>query len=239
MKESERLLVILPAADRFVQMSEGEARAVLSYLGFENPQDSLFWVYSEEVKKGIWLRFLRDASDEAISRLREFLGIEIGATESTRTKVDDREKLSDPIFVVHGHDSALLYEVLRLLERTTQREVVVLREQLDHGRTVLEKLEDHTTGIAYAVVLLTGDDLGQVKSGGDLRPRARQNVVFELGYLFGKLGRKYIAVIYEDGVELPSDITGLVYISRASQWKLRLAHEVGASGIEVDYRQIV
>src|SRR5439155_364495 len=103
------------------------------------------------------------------------------------------------------------HELVRVLERATSRNVVVLHEQPNAGRTLIEKFEAHARAAAYAVVLLTGDDeAGSIS--GERRPRGRQNVIFELGFFFGKLGRERVTVLVQPGVERPSDVEGLVYI---------------------------
>ena len=101
----------------------------------------------------------------------------------------------------------------RLLEKPGGHEVVILHEQPNEGRTLIEKFEDHASAGDHAVVLLTGDDVGgEVPVDGKdpvLNPRGRQNVVFELGFFVGRLGRSRAVVLYEEGVELPSDFKGL------------------------------
>lgn len=147
---------------------------------------------------------------------------------------------SRPTFVVHGHDRAALHEAVRVLERGTGREVIVLHEQANAGRTILEKFEDHVADVSFAVVLLTGDDEGGIRGGTNKQPRGRQNVIFELGFLFGKLGRRRVAVLLEENVEKPSDIDGLVYITfdEAGAWKQSLARELEAAGISADRSRI-
>jgi predicted nucleotide-binding protein len=128
-----------------------------------------------------------------------------------------------PIFVVHGHDRANLHELVRVIEGATGRKAVVLHEESNDGRTIIERFEHHATSAAYATVLLTGDDEGGEASKTDRRPRGRQNVMFELGFFFGKLGRQRVAVLLQPGVERPSDIDGLLYIEldRAGAWKVQ------------------
>ena len=142
-----------------------------------------------------------------------------------------------PIFLVHGRDDAVRHEVVRVVERLTERSVVVLHEQANSGRTILEKFEHHATSAVYAVVLLTGDDEGRVLGDPEYRKRGRQNVILELGFFFGKLGRKRVSVRLSTEVERPSDIEGLVYIviDAAGGWKQQLARELAAAGIDVDY----
>lgn len=144
------------------------------------------------------------------------------------------------IFVVHGHNHAALHLAVRVLERGTGRDVIVLHEQANSGRTVLEKFEQHATSAAFAVVLLTADDEGAEVGSPSHRKRARQNVIFELGFFFGQLGRERVVVLVDGGVEQPSDISGLVYIplDGAGAWKMALGRELAAASIPVDYQRM-
>jgi predicted nucleotide-binding protein len=103
---------------------------------------------------------------------------------------------------------------------------------------LLEKLEEHAQDAKYAVVLLTGDDLGGIKGGKEMKPRARQNVVFELGWFCGQIGRENVAVLYEPDVELPSDIDGLAYIGLNTEWRTRLVRELKASDFDVSLDRV-
>lgn len=165
------------------------------------------------------------------------LGLSLPPEDSHRAPAVD-----GTIFVVHGHDQARKFELVRLLDRTTSLDAQVLHELPNRGATVIEKFERHASTASYAIVLLTADDRGGPRAAldADLVTRARQNVVFEMGTFFGLLGREHVAVLYEEGVELPSDIAGLVYIplDAAGAWKLTLLKELEASGIEVDRRKI-
>ena len=141
------------------------------------------------------------------------------------------------VFIVHGRDDARKHEVARFLRASTGREPVILHEQANGGRTLIEKFEDHASEAAYAVVIATGDDVGRAVDESEERPRARQNVVFELGFFFGALGRAHVALLYEEGVERPSDIEGLVRIplDAAGAWKMLLARELDGAGIGIDW----
>ena len=139
----------------------------------------------------------------------------------------------DTVFVVHGHDPrGWRHQVARLIERATPLKAIILHEQANAGRSILEKFEEHAQRAAFAVALFTGDDSG-APAGGEERPRARQNVVFELGFFFGLLGRARTAILIEDGVERPSDIHGLVYIPLDDKdaWHLPLLKEFQTAGI--------
>jgi predicted nucleotide-binding protein len=146
---------------------------------------------------------------------------------------------AEPIFVVHGRDTAAESQTLLLVERTTGRSAVVLHEQVAGGRTVIEQIERHAAGAGYAIILLTGDDEGGLR-GGELKPRARQNVILELGYFWGHLGRDRVAVLVEEGVELPSDAGGIHYITIDSGggWKAKLLRELANAGFEVEWDKL-
>jgi predicted nucleotide-binding protein len=145
------------------------------------------------------------------------------------------------IFVVHGHDEQRKAELAVYLRQVTPLEVVILHEKPSQSRTVIEKFEGHASRAAYAVVLLTGDDEGGPVGSPERRRRARQNVVFELGFFVGALGRSRVTVLYEAGVELPSDVSGVLYVplDAKSAWKFELAKELKAAGIEVDLNKVL
>jgi predicted nucleotide-binding protein len=114
-----------------------------------------------------------------------------------------------------------------------------LHEQPDSGRTIIEKFEDHASEAGFAVVLLTADDVGRARDETTLNPRARQNVVLELGFFIGRLGRGRVVALHEAGVELPSDLSGVLYKPLAGNWHTALAGELRAAKIEVDLGKLV
>jgi predicted nucleotide-binding protein len=139
------------------------------------------------------------------------------------------------IFVVHGHDKELLETVARFLTKL-ELNPIILHEQPSKGKTIIEKVETYSN-VKFAVVLLTPDDVGaENQQEPDLKPRARQNIILELGYFIGKLGREHACPLYKGDVELPSDFEGVIYvpIDKSDGWKLTLAKEIRASGIDVD-----
>ncbi len=143
------------------------------------------------------------------------------------------------IFLVHGRDEAALQEVARFLERLDQ-DIIVLREQPNQGRTIIEKFEDYTD-VGFAVVLLTADDRGGLATMpyDSQGRRARQNVILELGYFLGRLGRSRVCTLYVEGVEIPSDYSGVMYVKLDSDggWRLNLAKELKAAGLPVDMNE--
>lgn len=159
------------------------------------------------------------------------------ASNSSPSPTAKAPPMSNPtIFIVHGHDEALRDKIEMQLRRwISPVEIVILDQQASRGRTLVEKFEQHADTAAFAIVLATPDDEGRAVGKPDLNPRARQNVIFELGYFFGKLGRDKV-VVMNAGVEKPSDVDGIVYINPGtSDWRQRLGRELKAAGIDGDW----
>lgn len=147
-------------------------------------------------------------------------------------------KSTNKVFVIHGHDESARETVARFLEKL-ELEPIILHEQPNKGRTIIEKFEDYAD-VGFAVVLLTRDDVGAVKDRkADLRPRARQNVVFEFGYFIGRLGRGRVCALVKGDIERPSDSDGILYVPLDDNdgWKMRILKELKAAGFVVDANQ--
>lgn len=143
------------------------------------------------------------------------------------------------VFIVHGHDISKLNEV-ELLINTLGYNPIILCKEPNKGQTITEKIESNAEGACYAIVIYSACDMGRDKNDKEEHPRARQNVVFEHGYLNGKLGRDKVAALVEDGVEQPGDLSGIVYIpfDNADAWKLKIVKEMKAIGLDVDANKI-
>lgn len=145
------------------------------------------------------------------------------------------------VFLVHGHNEAALQSCARFIEKL-DLPLTVLREEPNQGRTIIEKFLDYSDA-GFAVVLLTADDRGGPfnQPYDEQLPRARQNVIFELGFFIGKLGRDRVCALYEDGVEVPSDYQGVVFIPLDTRraWRLELAKEMKAASLPVDLNKAV
>jgi predicted nucleotide-binding protein len=184
------------------------------------------------------------------------LSAEIGFLEALAAEADDADgalaalsgspaapvarQQSKRVFVVHGHDNEAKETVARFLERLGL-EPVILHEQPNEGRTVVEKFEHHAD-VGFAVVLLTPDDVGEAAAKKDkLQPRARQNVVLELGYFMGALRRSRVCALYKGGVEIPSDYNGVLYVEldEKGAWRTRLAQELANAGLKINLEALL
>ena len=147
----------------------------------------------------------------------------------------------DKIFIVHGHDEAAKHKIARFITELGLS-VIILDEQPSRGQTIIDKFEENADEAGFALVLLTADDIGAPKdSTDDLKPRARQNVILELGYFLCGLGRDRVRILYEENVELPSDIYGISYVpmDKSGAWKLELAREIASVGITIDMNKLL
>ena len=151
----------------------------------------------------------------------------------------EQTKYPRRIFLVHGHDGEVRESVARFLE-SLDFDVIILHEQANRGRTVIEKFEEHAD-VGFAVVLLTPDDTGSAVSDGRMKLRARQNVILELGYFLGRLSRERVVALKKGDVEIPSDILGVVYtpLDEAGAWKQALARELQAAEYDVDWNNVM
>jgi len=190
------------------------------------------------------LEDLKEEMPEYIHRLEviyekiDIIDLEEGVVSS---KVDIKKSQIDlkKVFIVHGHDENLLLKVNNFL-KLVDFEPIILHKQLNKGKTIIEKFE-HYSDVGYAVILMSPDDLACSAQDFDdtkeeerlslLKPRARQNVILELGFFIGKLGRDKVSIIYPKTMEHPSDINGVTYIEidELDEWQGKLKEEIKTS----------
>ena len=155
-------------------------------------------------------------------------------TESEKKVLNAESKMRD-VFIIHGHDDGTKETVARFIERLGLKPII-LHEQPNQGQTIIEKFERHAE-VAFAIALLTPDDIGSLAGEEQsLKPRARQNVIFELGYFTGKLHRGRVCALTKGNVEIPSDYDGVLYIpfDASGAWRMELVRELKTAGFEVD-----
>ena len=139
------------------------------------------------------------------------------------------------VFIVHGHDSEAKTEVARFVEKLGL-EAIILHEQASSGNTIIEKIEEYSN-VGFGIVIYTPCDVGNsIDKKDNLNSRARQNVVFEHGYLIGKIGRKNVCALVKCDIEKPNDISGVVYINMDSNgaWQTQIVREMKKQGYQID-----
>jgi len=171
---------------------------------------------------------------ESIKERLELIPVAKSVTSVGVTSSSTKD-LGKKAFIVHGHDEGARESVARFVEKLGIHPII-LHEQASGGRTIIEKLE-RNSDVDFAIILLTPDDVGAKATAKDaLQPRARQNVVLELGYFIAKLGRSRVCALHKASVELPSDFLGVIYISldEGGAWRVLLAKELREAGFDVD-----
>jgi predicted nucleotide-binding protein len=155
-----------------------------------------------------------------------------------KAQISTKELDLTKVFIVHGQDDLLKNEVARFIEKLGLK-AIILHEQASSGNTIIEKIEEHSN-VGFGIVLYTPCDIGaKNEKKQNLQPRARQNVVFEHGYLIGKIGRRNVCALVKGDIEKPNDISGVVYIPTSEEWKLSLAKELRNSGYEIDMNLVI
>lgn len=165
------------------------------------------------------------------------------SSSSSNKKLDDKgtSKIDkSKVFIVHGHDNLAKLEVSSFI-KDIGFEPIILHEQASGGATIIEKIEQYSN-VGFGIVLYTPCDVGSKNAEPlSLTPRARQNVVFEHGYLIGKLKRGNVCALVKGDIETPNDISGIVYVPLDDHgaWKIALAKELRKSGYKVDMNNVI
>lgn len=175
----------------------------------------------------------RESCHDALQTTRAKLQVYIDeldeSAEDDASILPEEELVRDftKVFIVHGHDGELKEKVARLLERQGI-EPIILSEKASRGKTIIEKFESYAENVAAAICLYTPDD-----EMADGSKRARQNVVFETGYFYGKIGRENTIIISEDNALSLSDLQGVVYVSKGN-WQDEVLTELREIGYSID-----
>ena len=181
----------------------------------------------ETCRKGLGLA-IRDFT----KYLAEILDEE--SSEKKDKKLKDNRHVDNRVFIVHGHDGELKQSVARFLEKLSI-EAIILSEKTNNGKTIIEKLESYSD-VGCAICLFTADD-ACIGNGEERKMRARQNVVLETGYFIGKIGRDRVVFLADKDVELPSDLSGVVYANKGN-WQTDVAKELKSMGYDIDFNRL-
>ena len=184
-----------------------------------------FEVYLEEIENDCAENVLSD-----VSGMSKNISDEV---KSAMKNVNSARKKK--VFIVHGHDNALKQEVARMVEKQGL-EAIILSEQANGGKTIIEKIEENAE-VGAAICLFTKDDYGRAKDASEDKLRARQNVVFEAGYFMGKLGRGNVIIVADKDLELPSDMQGVVYTD-SKNWKIEVLQGLDKIGYAIDFNKL-
>lgn len=194
----------------------------------------------------IWTKDKVVASDELTTDITTEIFKEAKDFNSNKVKNNSSTNISksinkNDVFIVHGHDDSMKLEVARFIEQLDLKPII-LHEQVNEGLTIIEKLEKHTE-IGFGIILYSPDDIGSENNQNDnkkFKLRARQNVIFEHGYLIAKIGRHNVCALVKDDIEKPSDITGIIYIKFSDNaWKIELSKELKNAGYKFDLNKIL
>ena len=223
-----------------LRLFSNESRAVGQYIHFDNLIDPRELVLlgpdtPSHVKKSFLYEERINSSINSLERILDELELYDGPSDTPQPT------FGDDVFIVHGRDEAAKHAMARFVERLGLKPII-LDEQPDAGLTIIEKLEREAKNVGFAIALLTPDDVGALKDEADdqPKPRARQNVILELGYFMGKLGRKKVCLLIKGELENPSDLDGILYVPMNSPdgWQLQLAREMRQAGLPIDLNQL-
>ena len=195
----------------------------------------IMWISPENIVS--YDKYTQDITKQIFASAKD--KIEKGNTISKPAKTNQTTDMTK-VFIVHGQDDLAKTELARFIEKLGFQ-AIILHEQVSSGKTIIEKIEEFSN-VGFGVVLYTPCDLGAKKGEeSNLQARARQNVVFEHGYLIAKLGRRNVCALVKGKVEIPNDISGVVYVPMDDHkaWNIALAREMRNSGYNVDMNLIV
>lgn len=201
-------------------------------------------VYSG-MSNSVYYSTFQSGKNELINLLNVMLE-DLSLTDALETndKTENiKSELSKNIFIVHGHNEEMKQSSARFVEKI-ELKPIILHEQPSKGKTIIEKFNEYSN-VSFAIVLLSADDIAYNKKDKieNASFRARQNVIFELGFFIGKIGRENVVVLHEqiDNFEIPSDYKGVLYIPYDSigNWKLSIAKELKAIGFDIDGNKLL
>lgn len=174
------------------------------------------------------------ACKQGLLKAREMLKLYVNDENEKIANIKEKnDKSYNKVFIVHGHDDALRQKLARVIEKQGI-EPIILSEQTNQGKTIIEKFEEYSN-VSAAICLYTKDDCMNEK---EKIYRARQNVVFETGYFMGKNGRKNVIILSNSEIEMPSDLSGVIYANNKN-WELDVLKELKVIGYNIDLNKII
>lgn len=220
-------------ADRSVGSRRDRANAIIKYC-FDHPEattaeNSLLGPFLVKTAGLVPEASEREEPPASSSSVVSSIG-----TPTVPTASPPQQRSPNRVFIVHGRDEAARKNVTDFLQ-SVGLVGIVLHEQPNMGRHLLTKFIDEAELVTFAIILMTGDDIGGLAGSSDSRPRARQNVVLELGYFLAHLGQARVCALVAPNLETPSDFDGIVYIGMSADghWKTILLRELEAAEMPV------
>ncbi|MED2874500.1 nucleotide-binding protein [Bacillus thuringiensis] len=215
-----------------VKTTEFPIKSIVDLIDSQTPANVAWFVTKEDAF--IDDVYTQDVTTEIIKEAKVRMQEPLKLSASPSSNEIDNKK----VFIVHGHDESVKIAVARFLERLDLKPII-LHEQASGGTTIIEKIENNTD-VGFGIVLYTPCDLGKAKNDDELQIRARQNVIFEHGYLIAKLGRSNVCALVKDNIEKPNDISGVVYVNYDSgtSWHMELFKELKNAGYDLDANKL-
>jgi predicted nucleotide-binding protein len=233
--DSEKgLILILNHIDKDPEIKKFLYNLILSFIAFKKEKTNFEDLVDSIDLLGFDDQFRNEIDHQINLHELKYQMVKIEEEKVMKKDVVKNNKESKKrIFVVHGHKEGELNILARLLEKQGLNPII-LNEEPSGGMTIIEKFEAKAS-TDFAIILLTGDDKGNQKDQNSLNLRARQNVIFEMGYFFALLGRKNVVCLQEEEIEVPSDLGGHMYIKldKSNNWKLKLIQELKHAGFDV------
>lgn len=213
--------------------------------------DDLPWTYSPGIyfsgqDTSSWARYSREIR---ATSMKDAVRLLTAAADERRLIADEAEvaglisnasSAAQEIFMVYGHDHSFRSEVEMFLAKITGVQPVIFDREPSHGsETVIEKLERLGGRAGFAVVLMTPDDVGSTRNAASVEGRARQNVLIELGWFAGRLGRSRVRIVRHPDASIPSDLSGILYTSTSGNWQTELAKDLSMAGLTVNLNALL
>jgi len=212
----------------------------MEYSASGGSEESRYECYRTDIKieNAFHWEYIKDITRKVLSEARDKIALISTSNKNEITNKTTTDKTK--VFIVHGHDDSAKTEIARFIEKMGF-EAIILHEQVSSGATIIEKIEQYSN-VGFGVVLYTPCDVGAKKEKKTkLKDRARQNVVFEHGFLNGKLNRKNVCALVKGDIETPNDISGVVYVpmDTLGAWKIALSKEMKSSGYVIDMNEVI